>query len=127
MELVSWAQAVTDGWAMGDGRWQMGDKMGEMGTCFFPVNYLHVKNPNDLYNVNRTISDALGLRVPLWAYPPGNYGPPIGWNVLPNGTRHGNGTAGIGPTALPTGVVNAAVPSNRAGASVPKPAAHPTM
>lgn len=38
------------------------DKLGEMGNCFFPLNYLHVETPDELWSVNQTIADQLGLK-----------------------------------------------------------------
>ncbi|KAI1380991.1 hypothetical protein F4677DRAFT_462112 [Hypoxylon crocopeplum] len=40
------------------------DKLGEMGKCFFPLNYLHVETPDDIYKVNQTVADQLGLKYP---------------------------------------------------------------
>ncbi|CAJ2513382.1 Uu.00g015010.m01.CDS01 [Anthostomella pinea] len=37
------------------------DNMGEMGKCFFGLDYLHVETPDDISMVNKTIADSLDL------------------------------------------------------------------
>ncbi|KAI1758570.1 hypothetical protein GGR53DRAFT_529300 [Hypoxylon sp. FL1150] len=55
--------------AMDDKVYSM-DTMGEMSQCFFPLNYLHNPTPHDIWNINQTIADALGLKYQHHQYDP---------------------------------------------------------
>ncbi|KAI1140291.1 hypothetical protein F5Y05DRAFT_377814 [Hypoxylon sp. FL0543] len=39
-------------------------KIGDMGKCFFPLNYLTTDIVDNLYKINHTIADQLGLKYP---------------------------------------------------------------
>lgn len=44
------------------------DRLGELSQCFFPLNYLHNPTPRDIWNINQTIADQLGLGYQHYPY-----------------------------------------------------------
>ncbi|XXH03390.1 hypothetical protein Hte_009791 [Hypoxylon texense] len=44
------------------------DGIGDLGECFFPLNYLHNPTPHEIWNINQTIADSLNLKYQHYPY-----------------------------------------------------------